>query len=153
MLPTTCGLASIAGRPAYVLFGQAEPIVTEAMATVIDPQLPAWLRTALGEAAPRILGHYAERLGPAPDGKPTFFVSWAGPTPQTRSMGGSVLPVTLNQWEAAKGAALTKVTTTTELEGLAAGDALHAGDVLTARVTTSDGGAVAGSVRFQWSDG
>jgi hypothetical protein len=87
--------ASIAGRPAYVLFGGAEPIVTEAMATVIDPQLPAWLRTALAEAAPRILGHYAERLGPAPDGKPTFFVSWAGPTPQTRSMGGSVLPVTV----------------------------------------------------------
>jgi hypothetical protein len=70
----------------------------------------------------------------------------AGSLPKSRH--GSVLPVTLNQWESAKGAPLTEVATETVLEGVSAGDGLLAGDVLTARVTASDGGAVAGTVRF-----
>jgi len=89
---------------------------------------------------------------------PLFTESLAAPQWQTvtgalpRSRHGSVLPVTLDQWESAKGAALTTVATTTELEGIAAGDALRAGDVLTARVTAADGGAVAGVVRFRFGD-
>jgi hypothetical protein len=76
----------------YVLFGPAEPLVTEAMATVIDPQLPQWLSSALAAETPRILASYAGRLGPPPGVKPTFLVSWAGPTASLRSMGGSTLP-------------------------------------------------------------
>ncbi|HET9426924.1 MAG TPA: hypothetical protein VFO69_01050 [Allosphingosinicella sp.] len=76
----------------YVLFGPAEPLVTDAMATLIDPQLPDWLRSALAADTPAILAEYAERLGPAPGGKPTFLISWAGPTDGVQSMGGSVLP-------------------------------------------------------------
>jgi hypothetical protein len=63
---------------------------------------------------------------------------------------GSVLPVTLNQWQSAKGAALTKIATTTALEGVADGAELVQGDVVTARVAAADGGAVAGSVRFRF---
>ena len=80
------------GGGAYLLFGPAAAIENEAMATIIDPQLPAWLRSTLASATPRILAAYAERLGPAPGGRPTFLLSWAGPTPRLSSMGGSVLP-------------------------------------------------------------
>jgi hypothetical protein len=74
----------------------------------------------------------------------------AGTLPKSRH--GSVLPVTLNQWESAKGAALTKVATTTALSGIAAGDELAPGSVVSARVAAVDGGAVAGSVRFRFGD-
>lgn len=79
------------GEGTYVLYGRAEPIVSDAMATVLDPQLPAWLRASLAGSIPPILARYTERLGAAPGGKPTFLVSWAGPTQGVRSMGGSVL--------------------------------------------------------------
>ncbi|HEY5710422.1 MAG TPA: hypothetical protein VIT38_00885 [Allosphingosinicella sp.] len=75
----------------YVLFGPIRPIVSESMAAVIDPQLPAWIRTSLGRSVPDILGRYAAALGPAPGPKPMVMVSWAGPTPGMTSMGGSVL--------------------------------------------------------------
>lgn len=76
----------------YVLFGPAQPIVTEDMAAIIDPQLPVWIGGALRRSVPDILGRYADALGPAPGPKPTIMVSWAGPTPGLTSMGGSVLP-------------------------------------------------------------
>jgi len=76
----------------YVLFGPADPAPGEAMATVIDPQLPAWIRESLLRDTPPILQHYATQLGPAPGGRPTLMVSWAGPTPHLISMGGSTLP-------------------------------------------------------------
>lgn len=79
-------------RGTYVLFGSPRKLVTPAMATVIDPQLPAWLRASLERTAPKVLAYYARRLGPPPGTKPTFLVSWAGPTPGLVSMGGSVLP-------------------------------------------------------------
>ena len=76
----------------YVLFGPAEPVATEALAAIIDPALPGWIRRSLLDDTPRILAGYAEALGPAPGPKPTLMVSWAGPTPRLTSMGGSVLP-------------------------------------------------------------
>lgn len=83
--------ASLAGDGAYVLFGPAEPIVTPTMATIIDPQLPAWLRSALASEVPQLIDHHARELGPPSGGRPTILVSWAGPTPALISMGGSVL--------------------------------------------------------------
>ncbi len=76
----------------YVLFGPAKPIVSDAMAAVIDPQLPAWIRATLQRSVPEMLGRYAAVLGPPPGPKPTVMVSWAGPTKGTASMSGSVLP-------------------------------------------------------------
>lgn len=76
----------------YVLFGPARPIDTEAMATIIDPKLPAWLRGFLARHTPEILGAFRATLGPAPGAKPTVMVSWAGSTPGRTSMSGSVLP-------------------------------------------------------------
>lgn len=65
---------------------------------------------------------------------------------------GSVLPVTLNQWESAKGVALSTVATTTELVGVGAGDSLVPGAVVSARVSAADAGAVVGTVRFTFGD-
>lgn len=89
------GVTFTGGRGVYILFGPAEPVVGEAIATVIDPALPAWLRAALLADTPRLLSFYAERLGPLPSARPTLLVSWAGPTPGVTSMGGSVLPDTV----------------------------------------------------------
>ena len=75
----------------YVLFGPAEPAPGEAMATIIDPQLPAWIRDSLLRDTPAILALYTEALGPAAGPKPTLMVAWAGPTPHLTSMDGSVL--------------------------------------------------------------
>jgi hypothetical protein len=76
----------------YVLFGPAVPVASEAMTTIIDPELPDWIRRSLLADTPAILAGYAAALGPAPGAKPTLMVSWAGPTPRLTSMGGSVLP-------------------------------------------------------------
>ncbi len=80
---------------AYVLFGKAEPVDAAAMTTVIDPGLPRWLASFLKSSIPAALKSYAQKLGPAPGSKPLLMVSWAGPTPGARSMGGSVLPSTI----------------------------------------------------------
>ena len=79
-------------RGTYVLFGPAQPIVTGAISAILDPQLPAWLRTFLASSTTQILAEYARDLGPAPVGRPTLMVSWKGATPKMAGMGGSVLP-------------------------------------------------------------
>ena len=79
----------------YILFGARDPIVTEAMAAVIDPALPGWLADSLRELTPAILSRYAMELGPAPGGPPTLLASWVGPTPGRSSMNGGVVPGTL----------------------------------------------------------
>lgn len=77
---------------AYILFGAAKPIESEAVSTIVDPGLPAWIRESLAFSTREILSRYAAALGPGPAVKPTFMVSWAGPTPRKISMSGSVLP-------------------------------------------------------------
>ena len=77
----------------YVLFGPARPIVTKAMATVIDPELPEWIRSFLSRSTPEVLARFAATLGDPPPGPaPTVMVSWNGPSRGVTSMGGSVLP-------------------------------------------------------------
>jgi hypothetical protein len=76
----------------YILFGPTAPAIESAIATVIDPALPDWLRDALTEATPAILARLTAALGPPPGAEPTLMVSWAGPTPHRVSMTGSVLP-------------------------------------------------------------
>ncbi|MGA7148221.1 MAG: immunoglobulin-like domain-containing protein, partial [Microbacterium sp.] len=89
---------------------------------------------------------------------PLFTRSLAAPQWQTvagalpKSRHGSVMPVTLNQWESAKGVALTKVASTTALTGIEAGATLMPGDVVSASVTAADDGAVAGQVAFAFGD-
>jgi hypothetical protein len=79
----------------YILFGPAEPAPGEAMATIIDPALPEWIRSSLLRDTPVLLARHAEALGPRSGPRPTLMVAWAGPTPHLASMGGSVLPGTI----------------------------------------------------------
>jgi hypothetical protein len=76
----------------YVLFGRAELVDSPGLATVIDPGLPHWMGDEIKAFAPRVADYYVRRLGPGQTAKPTIMVSWNGPTPNLRSMGGSVLP-------------------------------------------------------------
>ena len=67
----------------YVLFGRAEPVVTDAMATIIDPELPRLdprepARATRRPFSPATPTRSARRRAP----KPTLLVSWAGPTPR-----------------------------------------------------------------------
>lgn len=76
----------------YILFGNAQAVTTDALALVVDPQLPERLREALTSAPPQMLERYARLLGPHAGPRPTIMASWAGPTPGRTSQGGSVLP-------------------------------------------------------------
>jgi hypothetical protein len=76
----------------YVLFGRADLVDSPGLATVIDPDLPRWMGDEIKTFAPQVADYYVRRLGPGQTAKPTIMVSWNGPTPNLRSMGGSVLP-------------------------------------------------------------
>ncbi len=83
---------SLVEGDAYVLFGEAKPVIGPAMTTIMDPALPKWVADYLNTELPKVLGHYREQLGPSPVGQPTLLVSWAGPEPHQVSLSGSVLP-------------------------------------------------------------
>ena len=83
---------TVSGADSYVLFGSARTVEAPAITTIMDPQLPLWLTAELADYTPKLLSFYAERLGPRQGPKPMIMVTWAGPTPGVRSMGGSVLP-------------------------------------------------------------
>lgn len=83
---------TLVGAQNYVLFGPAEPIENEEIATIIDPALPEWLRTPLASSTLRILSFYGDKLGPRAGAKPMLLVTWAGPTEGLRSIGGGVVP-------------------------------------------------------------
>jgi hypothetical protein len=80
------------GEGTYILFGGNAPTITPDLALVVDPQLPAWIRTSIASTTPGILRRYTEALGPWPGGRPTVMLSWAGPSSGVTSMGGGVLP-------------------------------------------------------------
>ena len=83
---------TMADAETYVLFGDAGLSQGEAIATVVDPGLPAWLRDELERFTPQVMAHYADHVGPRRGEKPTVMVSWSGPTESLSSMAGSVLP-------------------------------------------------------------
>lgn len=76
----------------YVLFGDTGLSQGDDIATVVDPDLPAWLRQELKRFTPQVMEHYAARVGPRRGDKPTVMVSWSGATDNLSSMAGSVLP-------------------------------------------------------------
>jgi hypothetical protein len=86
---------TISDDDAYILFGNAEPVIGKSLTTIIDPQLPKWLGDYITADLPRLIAGYAEKLGPPPIGQPMVMASWNGPTSGLTSMGGSVLPGTV----------------------------------------------------------
>ncbi|MCJ8190913.1 hypothetical protein [Sphingomicrobium aestuariivivum] len=77
--------------PAYVVHGEVPSTGNRAIAMRVHPGVPDWLTTQLETEIPAILGYYADRLGPHDNGRPDLFVTWAGPTQGTVSLGGSVI--------------------------------------------------------------
>ncbi len=75
---------------AYVLFGEAALVESALVATIFDPGLPAWLSEAMPGFNERTFAYYTSRLGEHTQARPTILASWAGPTPELMSMGGSV---------------------------------------------------------------
>ncbi len=76
----------------YVLFGRTGLSQGAAIATVVDPNLPAWLKEELERFTPQVMDYYAAHVGPRRGERPTVMVSWTGPTDNLSSMAGSVLP-------------------------------------------------------------
>jgi hypothetical protein len=76
----------------YAVFGSPPIKESPHLVTVSDPSLPGWISLSLEDTAPRVLDFYTTRLGPGQTSRPTVMLTWHGPTPQTRSLGGSVLP-------------------------------------------------------------
>jgi hypothetical protein len=77
--------------PGYVFLGPTRPVETPDVVTLLDPQLPAWIRGALVKVVPELLAMYAGQLGEPRTGRPTVIVSWKGPTPGMVSRGGGAL--------------------------------------------------------------
>jgi hypothetical protein len=77
--------------PTYVFLGPTQAVETPDVVTLLDPQLPAWIRAALARTVPQLLALYAEQLGAPKTGRPTVIVSWNGPTPGIVSRGGGAL--------------------------------------------------------------
>ena len=78
-------------EPTYVLFGTVPTVDRTNAVTLLDPQLPRWLAGRISAEIPALFSFYAEKLGPRAGAKPTIMASWAGATPNLRSMGGSVV--------------------------------------------------------------
>ena len=77
----------------YVIVGTPQLVTTSHFTAIIDPGIPAWMRTKLNVFVPRLLDGLAARLGPhGMDSDPTILATWAGPTPDVITRGGSVLP-------------------------------------------------------------
>lgn len=77
---------------AYVLFGQTRVKESERLVTVVDPELPVWIADSVETFAPRVIDHYAIKLGSGQTDRPTIMSTWYGPTQGTTNYGGSVLP-------------------------------------------------------------
>jgi hypothetical protein len=77
--------------PSYAFLGPTRPVETPDVVTLLDPQLPAWIRSALVKVVPELLALYSEQLGKPKTGRPTVIVSWKGPTPGIVSRGGGAL--------------------------------------------------------------
>ena len=74
----------------YVVFGPVDLIESAHVTAITDPGLPAWLADELSSFTKAAFARYTELLGPHRAGKPSLMASWAGPTPETISLGGSV---------------------------------------------------------------
>lgn len=76
---------------AYVLFGEARAKESARIVTIADPALPAWISESIETFAPRVVDHYARRLGKGQTDRPTIMSAWYGPSETVTSYGGSVL--------------------------------------------------------------
>ncbi len=87
----TAGYARGNSAGTYGLFGVASATVQDGMATVVDPQMPAWLAADIRTFTPRLLDRYRRLLGSPGELRPTVLASWAGADRAGASLNGGVL--------------------------------------------------------------
>jgi hypothetical protein len=75
----------------YGLFGVPGAAERDGMATVVDPQMPAWLAADIRTFTPRLLDRYRKLLGSPGELRPTVLASWAGADRPGASLNGGVL--------------------------------------------------------------
>lgn len=78
-------------EPGYIYVGEAPLIETPALAAVVDPGMPAWMRKELDTFTPRLLALHRSRLGEPAGARPTVFAAWGGAERKGLSLSGSVL--------------------------------------------------------------
>ncbi len=74
----------------YLYTGTVEPLQTESLSAVIDPGMPAWLRTATLEALPVLFEGFAARTGHALAERPLILVGFS-PEGEGRTLKGGSL--------------------------------------------------------------
>lgn len=76
----------------YAIFASIEVADEAAVATLLDPGLPAWLANGLERDTPLVFEFYRERVGPHASERPLVLASWVPSDLQGSSLGGSALP-------------------------------------------------------------
>lgn len=87
----TAGYARGNSAGTYGLFGVADAVVQDGMATVVDPGMPAWLAADIRTFTPRLLDRYRTLLGSPGGLRPMVLASWAGADKPGASLNGGVL--------------------------------------------------------------
>ena len=87
----TAGYARGNSAGTYGLFGVPGAAERDGMATVVDPQMPAWLAADILTFTPRLLDRYRKLLGSPGELRPTVLASWAGADRPGASLNGGVL--------------------------------------------------------------
>jgi hypothetical protein len=72
--------------------GKAVAEETASFSRVIDPGLPAWVRSDLDTFLPRLMDLYTARLGALTGRKPAALIAWGGAARGGYSQSGSVMP-------------------------------------------------------------
>jgi hypothetical protein len=62
----------------YVYFGEIEPVEAEAATVLLDPGLPAWMRTEMASFAPRVVERFAAKTATPLPVRPLLVVTWGG---------------------------------------------------------------------------
>ncbi|GAA4010089.1 hypothetical protein GCM10022280_04080 [Sphingomonas swuensis] len=87
----TAGYRRASSAGTYGLFGVANAVERNGMATVVDPAMPAWLAEDIRSFTPQVLGRYRRLLGSPGELRPTVLASWAGADKPGASLNGGVL--------------------------------------------------------------
>ncbi len=76
----------------YVYFGGLEPIETPHAKIIVDPGMPAWMRSTAEDAAPELLAWYESETGAQLARKPFLILSFGGTDQRGRTSSGGGLP-------------------------------------------------------------
>lgn len=79
-------------HPAFVYLGPLEPVETDNVMAVIDPEAPAWIVAEFNAIVPASFAKLAEMFGAAPETKPNLFLAASPGAEGQLSYSGDALP-------------------------------------------------------------